>query len=65
MIFTGVIVLFTFCLLRICPQYTVLSGNLSVSLILNISFWFLNNLPNSLLLVFIGLLVPLLGGSYL
>lgn len=64
-IFTGVIILFTFCLVQTCPQCIRLPGNLSVSLILNISFWFLNNPPNSLCCVFIGLLVPLLGSSYL
>lgn len=65
MIFTGVIVLFTFCLAQVCPQCSVLSVSLAVSLMLNISFWFLNNPPYSLLFVFIGLLVPLLGSSYL
>lgn len=58
-IFTGVIVLFTLCLVQTCPRCIMLPGNLSVSLVLNISFWFLNNPPNSLHLVFIGLLIPL------
>lgn len=58
-IFTGVIVLFTLCLAQACPQCIMFPGSLSVSLVLNISFWFLNNPPNLLCLVFIGLLVPL------